>query len=503
VETKGAVRPQALDRVWFGHGEMTESDAPVPFLDALSGRVVDGRYKIGRLIGKGAMGIVYEAEHVLVGRKIAVKFGYAGPSSSAFERFRREAKAAAAVGNAHIVDVLDMGRLDAGTSYMVLERLEGKDLGFTVASEGRFTLRRALNVALQLCDALSAVHAVGIVHRDLKPENVFLTRRDGRVDFVKVLDFGVCKVREPGGTRVTASGEAIGTPQFMAPEQAEGRSDVDHRADLYSLGAILYFLLADKPPFDAATWPQLLLKITYDSPPPLSEREHGVPPELDAVVQRALAKNPEQRFQTCEELKAALEPFSQEVDALASTAPTVRSLRPAASSVNPSSTAPHSAASAERATPTISIPLQGPGKRAAGAALVVGLGALALLILRSIAPKENSAHDSQGVPAAASSGSSQGRVTAPPRASAAVLPSARASEPEAPVPTRQLASGKRAPLRVTAPKPSASAVPASTPSAEAVAPAPSGATRPATSATSTSMPNAAGVGISRPLKTGI
>src|SRR6187402_3755596 len=144
---------------------MAGSNVPVvPLLDALSGRVVDGRYKIGRLIGKGAMGVVYEAQHLLVGRKVAVKFGYAGTSSSAFERFQREAKAAAAVGNAHVVDVLDMGRLDAGTSYMVLELLEGADLAFAVASEGRFPVRRALEVASQLCDALSAVHGVGIVH---------------------------------------------------------------------------------------------------------------------------------------------------------------------------------------------------------------------------------------------------------------------------------------------------------------------------------------------------
>jgi eukaryotic-like serine/threonine-protein kinase len=490
---------------------MTGSDIPLPFLDSLSGHLVDGRYKVGRLIGKGAMGVVYEAEHVLVGRKVAVKFGYAGPSSSAFERFQREAKAAAAVGNAHIVDVLDMGRLDASTSYMVLERLEGADLAFIVASEGRFSVRRALDVVLQLCDAFSAVHAVGIVHRDLKPENVFLTRREGRADFVKVLDFGVCKVREAGGVRVTATGEAIGTPQFMAPEQAEARSDVDQRADLYSLGALLYFLLAEKPPFEAATWPQLLLQISYEAPPHLTEREHGVPEELDVIVQRALAKNPEQRFQTSEEFKAALEPFFQEVDALASTFPVVRSARPSRADAlwERTSTAPRSGGSSQQATSAAALPLNGPGKRSGVAALLVLFGAIGFFLLRA---NMSTPQKSEG----ASHGTSVAADVLPSVAEPATSPAPR--EPVLPYPPQETSSharnldvpsAKPVPPRLRGSKQStstalASAIPpAAAPPTEPIKPAHSAEIQSAPSASSKPPANDAGVGISRPLKSGI
>jgi serine/threonine protein kinase len=486
---------------------MTGSDIPlVPFLDSLSGHLVDGRYKVGRLIGKGAMGVVYEAEHVLVGRKVAVKFGYAGPSSSAFERFQREAKAAAAVGNAHIVDVLDMGRLDASTSYMVLERLEGADLAFIVASEGRFSVRRALDVVLQLCDAFSAVHAVGIVHRDLKPENVFLTRREGRADFVKVLDFGVCKVREAGGVRVTATGEAIGTPQFMAPEQAEARSDVDQRADLYSLAALLYFLLAEKPPFEAATWPQLLLQISYEAPPHLTEREHGVPEELDVIVQRALAKNPEQRFQTSEEFKAALEPFFQEVDALASTFPVVRSARPSQGDALWERT---STAASQRATSAAALPLHGPGKRSGVAALLVLFGAIGFVLLRAnTSTPEKSESASHGPSVAADVLPSAAEPAVAPTPREPVLPSP-AQDPSSTVLNLDVPSAKPVPPRLRSSKQSASAAlasaipPAAAPPTEPTQPLPSAEVRSAPSASSKPPANDAGVGISRPLKSGI
>jgi tRNA A-37 threonylcarbamoyl transferase component Bud32 len=275
--------------------------------DPLVGRVLDERYRICRTIGRGGMGVVYEAQHLHIGRKVAIKTMAAHSfSDAAVERFRREARAPASVGSSHIVDVLDMGQLDAGSLYIVLEHLDGVDLGFAVASERRMAPRRGIAIVSQLCDALSAVHAAGIVHRDLKPENIFLISRDGQRDFVKVLDFGVCKFQPPDEARLTASGDRVGTPQFMAPEQIEGRREIDHRTDIFALGAILHFVLTGRPPFDAESLPKLFLKICNDPTPSARAFEPLLPVELDSIIRKALQKEPLDRFSSCLELKNAL-----------------------------------------------------------------------------------------------------------------------------------------------------------------------------------------------------
>jgi len=290
--------------------------------DPLIGQVVQERYQIMHAIGKGAMGVVYEAQHLLIGRKVALKTMAAHAVSHAgIERFHREAKAAAAVGSSHVVDVLDMGRLQDGTLYIVMERLDGVDLGFAVALEQRFSVGRTIHVMTQLCDALSAIHAAGIVHRDLKPENIFLTARDGAPDFVKVLDFGVCKVNDPEGGRLTATGDALGTPLFMAPEQVEGRSDCDHRVDVYALGAILHYVLTGRAPFDAPNLPALLLRICHEPPPSLASTDSDLSFELDAIVQRALSKDRSARFDSCAAFKTALLALQTTADDAAATLP--------------------------------------------------------------------------------------------------------------------------------------------------------------------------------------
>ena len=294
------------------------------FTSSLIGQVVEGRYRVDRLIGKGGMGVVYEAHHLLIRRKVALKVLTANavflPERA--ERFRREALAAAAVGSSHVVDVLDMGQLESGSPYIVLEHLDGVDLGYAVAVAERFGVSRAVHVLCQLCDALSAVHASGIVHRDLKPENVFLIVRDGQPDFAKVLDFGICKFLESAGTHLTETGETLGTPLFMAPEQVEGRRDVDHRADIYALGALLFFMLTGRAPFDAPSLPMLFVHICNEPPPKLRTLLEGVPGELDYVVQRALSKRPADRFGSCEEMKAALAPLVH-VEAMHDTLPSL------------------------------------------------------------------------------------------------------------------------------------------------------------------------------------
>ena len=297
--------------------------------DPLIGSVLHERYRLLRRIGRGGMGIVYLAEHVLIGRKYAVKVlsERANATDEMVARFHREAMAAAAVGSDHVVEVTDMGQLEDGSFFLVMEYLDGMELAKLVLKHGAFDAARAVRIVCQLCDALSAVHAQGIVHRDLKPENLFLIERRGAKDFLKVLDFGVCKLLEgpaqaetdlPALTRTNAS---LGTPQYMAPEQFHASARVDHRADIHAAAAVLYFMLPGKPPFDAPTLAQLAMRACVEPPPTLLAQRPELPSALDAVIQRAMAKHPEDRYPDSAALKQALLPFV-ELRVAANTAPT-------------------------------------------------------------------------------------------------------------------------------------------------------------------------------------
>jgi serine/threonine protein kinase len=287
--------------------------------DPLIGTVLDERYRVIRRIGRGGMGIVYLAQHVLIGRKYAIKTlsERTNATEEMVARFHREAVAAAAVGSQHVVEVTDMGRLPDGTLYIALEYLDGIELANAVRAEGPFSVARAVHVACQLCDALGAVHEQGIVHRDLKPENLFLIEQRGVKDFLKVLDFGICKLLEGGAHEddpdkpaLTRTNASLGTPQYMAPEQFQSSARVDQRADLHAVGAILYFMLTGKPPFDAPTMAQLYMRICVEPPPALLARRPDVPFELDRAMRRAMSKHPEDRFPNSAALKSALLPFA-------------------------------------------------------------------------------------------------------------------------------------------------------------------------------------------------
>ncbi|MBN1608798.1 MAG: protein kinase [Polyangiaceae bacterium] len=282
--------------------------------DPLIGRDIQGRYRVLRRLGSGGMGVVYLGEHLMIKRKVAIKTLHAqfALQPSVVQRFHREALAATSIGNEHIVEVTDMGRLDNGALFMVLEYLDGTDLGQEIETQGPQPLGRMTRIMLQLCDALGAVHDKGIVHRDLKPDNIFLIRRGDDADFVKVLDFGISKFKtslDDSGAKMTRTGMPMGTPYFMSPEQARGQSDVDHRADIHALGAIMYYALCGRYPFDATNLPELLIKICTEVPPPLSSLRPDLPRELEAVVHRALAPSREKRFADCAELRQALLPF--------------------------------------------------------------------------------------------------------------------------------------------------------------------------------------------------
>jgi eukaryotic-like serine/threonine-protein kinase len=266
------------------------------------GEVIDGRYRLKAPLGAGAMGAVYDAEHVDIGRRLAIKILHPQYSRNAdlVARFRREARAASTIGDPHIVDVTDFGSTRDGCAYFVMERLEGHDLKELLIREHTMSVPRAVNIAIQVCHAVNAAHERGIIHRDLKPENIYLVTRESTPDFVKILDFGIAKsatLESADGRSLTQPGIAMGTPVYMAPEQATGMA-VDARIDIYAVGTILYEMLTGVPPIDGDDVLEVLTRKATEDPSPPSMLNAAVPAYLDEVVMRALARDPAQRPQT-------------------------------------------------------------------------------------------------------------------------------------------------------------------------------------------------------------
>ncbi len=293
--------------------------------DSLIGLALDNKYRIVRVIGRGGMGVVYEAEHTTLGKRVAIKLmleKYTG-DSEAVARFSREALAASRIGNPHIIDVMDIGTAPDGRSFVVMELLSGAPLSKVIEDHGPMPPQRAISIMRQVLKAVGAAHAKGIVHRDLKPDNIFLLDHDPSSDFVKLLDFGISKMIDPdlqvAATKLTTTGVVMGTPLYMAPEQAMG-VDIDHLADVYACGVIMYELLAGKPPFDGATYAVLVAKLLTSEPPLLTDYRPGLAPKLVAAVHRALEKDPKKRFQSADAFAAALpQPNSASAVELATT----------------------------------------------------------------------------------------------------------------------------------------------------------------------------------------
>lgn len=278
--------------------------------DARIGATLQGRYRVERKLGEGGMGAVYEGEHLLIGRRVAIKFLHRelATDASAVGRFLREAKTATAVQHKHIVEVTDMGQAEDGAPYMVLEYLEGHDWAEELESSGPQSIPKVVHIIRQVCDALSAAHARHVIHRDLKPENIFLIERGGDANFVKVVDFGISKIVGAPNS-MTKTGMVLGTPYFMSPEQARDSKAVDHRADLYSLGVILFQAITGRFPFDAETYGSLVVQICTEAPPPIRDLRVDVPSALANIVNVLLAKDPAERIQSAAALKTALAPF--------------------------------------------------------------------------------------------------------------------------------------------------------------------------------------------------
>ena len=291
-------------------GASASAGAPAP-QDPYVGTVVNGKFHVEALIGQGGMGKVYRARHLTLERTVVLKMLHRGFSAdpAVAQRFHREAKAASRLNHPNSIAVLDFGQAEDGTLFMAMEYLQGKDLARVIAEDHPLGVARIVRIGAQILSALAEAHALGIIHRDLKPENVMIEPRRNEPDHVKVLDFGIAKISEPGAgeARLTQAGLVCGTPEYMSPEQASGK-ELDARSDLYSVGVILYQMATGLLPFESDTPVGFLTKHLSEPPPPPSRRRPGVAvaPALEALIMRALAKDPAARHASADEMKEAL-----------------------------------------------------------------------------------------------------------------------------------------------------------------------------------------------------
>ncbi|WP_437603381.1 protein kinase [Sorangium sp. So ce590] len=283
------------------------------------GTIIDGKYQIRQLLGEGAMGSVYEAEHTGTGRRCAVKVISSADLTrdpKVVSRFQREARAAGAIDTQHITQVLDAG-VDRGSNlpFLAMEFLAGEDVHQLIKRVGPLAPDLALRIVAQSCLGLQKAHEASVVHRDIKPHNLFLARRDAGEILVKLLDFGIAKVKmdranETEGADLTRTGNLIGSPLYMSPEQARGQKEIDHRTDIWSLGAVLYQALTGRTPYHHITaLGELIISICSDPPPPVQDFAPWVPPEVAAIVHRCLLQAPGQRYQSAQEMFGAIRPM--------------------------------------------------------------------------------------------------------------------------------------------------------------------------------------------------
>jgi tRNA A-37 threonylcarbamoyl transferase component Bud32 len=280
------------------------------------GDVLAGKYRVERVLGAGGMGVVVAAQHLQLGQRVALKFlKLEAASDVSVKRFVREARAAAQIRGEHVARISDVGTLDDGSPFMVMELLEGRDLGNELIVRGALPVAQCIDYVLQACEAVAEAHAAGVIHRDLKPSNLFLTHRPGGAPLIKVLDFGISKIVGGAGEdklepSLTGTSTLLGSPRYMSPEQLRGTKNVDVRTDVWALGVILYELLSGTIPFEADTLPGLLAQIAADPPRPILDVCPHLPEGLAAIIMRCLEKDTTRRFGNVGELSVALLPYA-------------------------------------------------------------------------------------------------------------------------------------------------------------------------------------------------
>ena len=268
-----------------------------------------GNYRVLTRIGSGGMGAVYLAEHPLIGKRVALKIIHRDLATNreVVSRFFNEARAVNQIGNEHIVEINDFGQTPEGDHFFVMEYVDGRTLADVIEREGALHPQRALHIAAQIADALGGAHACSIIHRDLKPDNIMLSWRMGNPDFVTVLDFGLAKMlAESSGTNLTAQGVVLGTPQYMAPEVCESSLTIDQRTDIYALGVLLFQMATGRLPFDGTSMGSILIKHVTEPPPAPRGINPAIPPSVEQIILRCLAKSPDGRFATMADLRQAL-----------------------------------------------------------------------------------------------------------------------------------------------------------------------------------------------------
>jgi serine/threonine-protein kinase len=275
------------------------------------GDIVMGKYRVEQLLGMGSMGIVVAATHEALQQRVAIKIllqSNADPREQ-YERFKREARAAGRLKSPHVTKVLDVGTLETGTPYLVMEHLEGRDLGSLLTHSGPLPMADAVEYILQVCEAVGEAHAAGIIHRDIKPTNLFLTLNPNGSPCIKVIDFGISKTND-AEVKLTKEAEILGSPLYMSPEQMDSSRTVDARSDVWALGVTLYELLSTMTPFHAAGIVQVCNRVFQGQPTPLSSFRPDLPAALEAVILRCFEKDRDRRWPNVAELAAALAPFA-------------------------------------------------------------------------------------------------------------------------------------------------------------------------------------------------
>ena len=294
---------------------MSKADQESRPAEVEAGQVVGGKWRVGALIGRGGMGAVYEGTNTSIGKKVALKFIDAefARNVDIASRFQREAEAASLVESAHIVHIFDSGTTDIGLPYIVMELLRGEDLRSRINRLRRLPKEEAVHIVAQTLRGLHRAHEAGIVHRDLKPDNIFLVDRDDDPLFAKIVDFGISKMTRRSGDAagsagtLTRQGVVLGTPFYMSPEQAQAFADLDHRTDLWSVGAILFECLGGKPPHTGDAYEQIIISICTTDAPDVRTLDPNVPAPLAEFVARALRRDRASRFQTAKEMLDALQ----------------------------------------------------------------------------------------------------------------------------------------------------------------------------------------------------
>jgi serine/threonine-protein kinase len=431
---------------------MPVGDAQPPADDPLIGLVLSDRYRILRKVGEGGMGAVYQAEHALIEKRIALKvlFPELTRRTDLVARFLQEAKAASRIGHENVIDISDFGQSPEGLVYIAMEYLDGHDLSQLIKAEGPQAWGRARPILMQIAKALRAAHEHGIIHRDMKPENVFLIQREGRPDFVKVLDFGIAKSvnNEDGAPRLTQAGMIFGTPEYMSPEQAQGQTP-DHRVDVYALGCVMYHLLTGSVPFWADNFMGILTKHMLEPVIPPRQRNPGmgIPADVEAVCMRALEKERDKRWQDMDAFYRALghaggEPFEPTGMRMPIVKPsgrheTIGTPNPMARELRTEIPPPPVSQSFDDERPVVR---RSAGLKLGGVVIAVAVvGALVMLALRpSQKPEAAAAQPAAQAPAAAAV------VPAPAPAAAAPVPAAATPEPAAPEPAAPAPEGKAA-----------------------------------------------------------